>query len=61
MVTIIMVIIMVVTIRSAAYIKMGQFTKAHQDAVKAKELNSEWAKVKCHRRGCSNKISIAFL
>ena len=30
---------------SAAYIKMGQFTKAHQDAVKAKELNSEWAKV----------------
>ena len=24
---------------------MGQFTKAHQDAVKAKELNSEWAKV----------------
>ena len=31
--------------RSAAYIKMGQFTKAHQDAVKAKELNSEWPKV----------------
>ena len=31
--------------RSAAYIKMGQFTKAHQDAVKAKELNSEWANV----------------
>ena len=24
---------------------MGQFSKAHQDAVKAKELNSEWAKV----------------
>ena len=24
---------------------MDQFTKAHQDAVKAKELNSEWAKV----------------
>ena len=32
--------------RSAAYIKMGQFNKAHQDAVKAKELNSEWPKVK---------------
>ena len=25
---------------------MGQFNKAHQDAVKAKELNSEWPKVK---------------
>ena len=31
--------------RSAAYIKMGKFTKAYQDAVKAKELNPEWPKV----------------
>ena len=36
--------------RSAAYIKMGQFTKAHQDAVKAKELNSEWPKVWKYKR-----------
>ena len=45
----VIIVIMVVTLRSAAYIKMGQFTKAHQDAVKAKELNSEWPKVKYHR------------
>ena len=32
--------------RSAAYIKMGQFHKALQDAVKAKDLNPEWAKVR---------------
>ena len=32
--------------RSAAHIKMGQFTKALQDAVKAKELNPEWPKVR---------------
>ena len=32
--------------RSAAYIKMGQFSKAYQDAVKAKELNAEWPKVR---------------
>ena len=25
---------------------MGQFNKAHHDAVKAKELNSEWPKVR---------------
>ena len=50
-------LIMLITIRSAAYIKMGQFTKAHQDAVKAKELNSEWPKVKYHWWGCWNKIS----
>ena len=31
--------------RSAAHIKMGQFTKALQDAIKAKELNPEWPKV----------------
>ncbi len=31
--------------RSAAYIKMGQFHKALQDAVKAKDLNPEWPKV----------------
>ncbi len=32
-------------LRSAAYIKMGQFHKALQDAVKAKDLNPEWPKV----------------
>ena len=32
--------------RSAAHIKMGQFTKALSDAVKAKELNPEWPKVR---------------
>jgi len=32
--------------RSAAQIKMGQFGKALQDAVKAKELNPEWPKVR---------------
>ncbi len=31
--------------RSAAFIKMGQFTKALQDAVRAKELSPEWPKV----------------
>ena len=31
--------------RSAAHIKLGQFSKALQDALKAKELNSEWPKV----------------
>ena len=32
--------------RSAALIKMGQFTRALQDAVKAKELNRNWPKVR---------------
>ena len=32
--------------RSAALIKMGQFTRALQDAVKAKELNRSWPKVR---------------
>ena len=32
--------------RSAAYIKMGQFAKALQDAVRAKELSPEWPKVR---------------
>ena len=36
----------VFVLRSAAYIKMGQFHKALQDAVKAKDLNPEWAKVR---------------
>ena len=49
MVIMAIMVILVLTLRSAAYIKMGQFTKAHQDAVKAKELNSEWAKVRCQR------------
>ena len=31
--------------RSAAYIKMGQFSKALQDALKARDLNPKWAKV----------------
>ena len=40
--------------RSAAYIKMGQFSKAYQDAVKAKELNAEWPKVRFALMGHSN-------
>ena len=32
--------------RSAAHIKLGQFSKALQDSVKAKQLNPEWPKVK---------------
>ena len=32
--------------RSAAHVKLGQFGKALQDAVKAKQLNPEWPKVK---------------
>ena len=31
--------------RSAAYVKLGQFAKALQDSVKAKQLNPEWPKV----------------
>jgi len=31
--------------RSAAFIKMGQFGRALQDALKAKELNPKWPKV----------------
>lgn len=31
--------------RSAALIKMGQFARALQDAMKAKEINPKWAKV----------------
>ena len=31
--------------RSAAYVKLGQFGKALQDSVKAKQLNPEWPKV----------------
>lgn len=31
--------------RSAAYIKMGQFPKALQDAIRARDLNPEWPKV----------------
>ena len=31
--------------RSAALVKMGQYTRALQDAVKAKELNPKWSKV----------------
>ena len=47
--------------RSAAYIKMGQFTKAHQDAVKAKELNSEWPKVWQYKRWCWACLSIRII
>jgi len=32
--------------RSAAFIKLGQFSRALQDALKARELNSKWSKVK---------------
>ncbi len=38
-------IYLLILFRSAAYIKMGQFHKALQDAVKAKDLNPEWPKV----------------
>ena len=31
--------------RSAAYVKMGQFAQALQDATKARELNPNWPKV----------------
>ena len=31
--------------RSAAHVKLGQFGKALQDSVKAKQLNPEWPKV----------------
>lgn len=31
--------------RSAAHIKLGQFSKALHDAVKARQLNPEWPKV----------------
>ena len=30
--------------RSAAYIKMGHFSKALRDAIKAKELSPDWPK-----------------
>ena len=36
--------------RSAAHVKLGQFGKALQDAVKAKQLNPEWPKVKLFSR-----------
>lgn len=39
--------------RSAAYIKLGRFSKAYQDAVKAKELNAEWPKVRSPIYSCS--------
>jgi Flp pilus assembly protein TadD len=32
--------------RSAAYIKVNQFKKGLQDALKARELNPQWAKVR---------------
>lgn len=32
--------------RSAALVKMGQFTQALQDATRARELNPKWPKVK---------------
>lgn len=31
--------------RSAAYIKLGQFARALQDALKARDLNPKWSKV----------------
>ena len=34
--------------RSAAHVKLGQFGKALQDAVKAKQLNPEWPKVRSY-------------
>jgi hypothetical protein len=40
-----LIIYLFILFRSAAYIKMGQFHKALQDAVKAKDLNPEWPKV----------------
>ena len=32
--------------RSAAHIKLAQFTRALQDAIKARELNPKWPKVR---------------
>lgn len=32
--------------RSAALVKMGQFTQALQDATRARELNTKWPKVR---------------
>lgn len=33
--------------RSAAYVRLGKYTQALQDAAKARELNPRWAKVCC--------------
>jgi Flp pilus assembly protein TadD len=35
--------------RSAALVKMGQFAQALQDAIRARELNSKWPKVREHK------------
>ena len=47
--------------RSAAYIKMGQFSKAYQDAVKAKELNAEWPKVRNPDSLLRGSFSVGFI
>lgn len=35
--------------RSAALVKMGQFSQALQDAIRARELNNKWPKVQKHK------------
>ena len=40
--------------RSAAHVKLGQFGKALQDSVKAKQLNPEWPKVILYNASNSN-------
>lgn len=40
--------------RSAALVKMGQFAQALQDAIRARELNSKWPKVREHKPSNAN-------
>ena len=42
--------------RSAAYIKMGEFSKALTDASRARELNPEWPKVKKNLSSIKRRI-----
>ena len=42
--------------RSAAYVKLGQFGKALQDSVKAKQLNPEWPKVNTETKSHINPL-----
>jgi tetratricopeptide (TPR) repeat protein len=47
--------------RSAAYCRIGKFTKALQDAIKARELNPNWSKA-YYRQGIAFQVtSILFI